>query len=1022
MPGKVKVKIVAGRNLPVMDRSSDTTDAFVEIRHGEVTYKTDVYRKSLNPAWNSEWFRFEADDLELQDEPLQVRIMDYDTYSANDAVGKVYIDLNPLLLPSTRPTVSEKMSVTSTSGGGIMSGWLPIFDTMHGVRGELNLIVKVELFSDLNKFRQSSCGVHFFSTSEVPEGYKLHNLPGFVEELVVNDDPEYKWIDKIRTPRASNEARQLLFMKLSGEVRRKIGLKVLELGANAVIGYRQLFDIEGESGIAVRGIGTAVTLTRIQLDAYGNFTSQISPGTMSENPNSPRGSRENSAGKEMRCSVEGKTELSLDSPPPVTNLQSTSWTNATPKRSRDISISKATEIDLGTSRASVSVGSGSLEKIAMKFTNSTKTGDTPDMAEFPFLTMNKFSPGFLSHIGGMVSAKSVKLLEELDERDDGDTREGWWTEIRQEVRSHARALGCNVIIGYQEKTVIWDDVIILSVSGTGAVSNISFLGDLDSSGLNNSSINHRYLLQDVRSQGECNLCHIPYSESSVPFPIRLGRCNVCERGKVPDILLTTIEPPPQLEIIGRGGIIQARVIKAKKELKNENNAREVSDLLPFLEYELHRQIVNKLKVNGMNAIFGLQVNLGLSDRTIVAIATGTALYLAALPPPAVPKITSSSNMFTDQSYLTNVQNRLTDRIQANKAYYGIDDIHEKDDTNGELEDSVNDMELSSGNKDTCVLEVDDTEDADVVEGLLDVRPPDGVQVITLKTPVGVDTSQPVTHCQTFTQVAKGRQTNSSRELAVACNNLMASIYFKLRKLRPCLLSALQWEVRMDEDSEIQLQVSGVAIRLQPPLQHLQIQQPPSQQPSVNSDTENGVTRENGSKTIENGGGGSSNSNGNGVVAKGDSDLMFNLEELQEDPEHSTDCDYEQNKKQLKLMRLPQYFLSTNREMFGINVTPLPYIPGARIEHHLGNLNFFLIRESTSVREMGGLGIFVQGFMAEVLGILRAHVASLGGNAVVSYFMSEYILSHSSHKNQAQCLINVGGDCVFTTYITHQDIQ
>ena len=49
---------------------------------------------------------------------------------------------------------------------------------------------------------------------EVPEGYKIQFLPGFVEELVVNDDPEYKWIDKIRTPRASNEARQLLFMKV----------------------------------------------------------------------------------------------------------------------------------------------------------------------------------------------------------------------------------------------------------------------------------------------------------------------------------------------------------------------------------------------------------------------------------------------------------------------------------------------------------------------------------------------------------------------------------------------------------------------------------------------------------------------------------------------------------------------------------------------------------------------------------------------------------------------------------------
>lgn len=43
-----------------------------------------------------------------------------------------------------------------------MSGWIPVFDTMHGIRGEVNVIVKVELFNDFNKFRQSSCGVQFF--------------------------------------------------------------------------------------------------------------------------------------------------------------------------------------------------------------------------------------------------------------------------------------------------------------------------------------------------------------------------------------------------------------------------------------------------------------------------------------------------------------------------------------------------------------------------------------------------------------------------------------------------------------------------------------------------------------------------------------------------------------------------------------------------------------------------------------------------------------------------------------------
>lgn len=60
MPGKVKVKIMSGRNLPVMDRSSDTTDAYVEIKLGSTTFKTDVCRKSLNPNWNSEWYKFEV--------------------------------------------------------------------------------------------------------------------------------------------------------------------------------------------------------------------------------------------------------------------------------------------------------------------------------------------------------------------------------------------------------------------------------------------------------------------------------------------------------------------------------------------------------------------------------------------------------------------------------------------------------------------------------------------------------------------------------------------------------------------------------------------------------------------------------------------------------------------------------------------------------------------------------------------------------------------------------------------------
>lgn len=54
------------------------------------------------------------EDAELQDEPLQIRLMDYDTYSANDAIGKVYLNLNPLLLPSSL-VVSQDYSNLSNS-------------------------------------------------------------------------------------------------------------------------------------------------------------------------------------------------------------------------------------------------------------------------------------------------------------------------------------------------------------------------------------------------------------------------------------------------------------------------------------------------------------------------------------------------------------------------------------------------------------------------------------------------------------------------------------------------------------------------------------------------------------------------------------------------------------------------------------------------------------------------------------------------------------------------------------------
>lgn len=52
MPSTVKIRLVAARNLPVMNHSSNLTDAFAEVRFGnQFVYQTGVVRKNLNPRW-----------------------------------------------------------------------------------------------------------------------------------------------------------------------------------------------------------------------------------------------------------------------------------------------------------------------------------------------------------------------------------------------------------------------------------------------------------------------------------------------------------------------------------------------------------------------------------------------------------------------------------------------------------------------------------------------------------------------------------------------------------------------------------------------------------------------------------------------------------------------------------------------------------------------------------------------------------------------------------------------------------
>ncbi|XP_023207385.1 C2 domain-containing protein 5 isoform X7 [Xiphophorus maculatus] len=1055
MPGKLKAKIVAGRHLPVMDRASDLTDAFVEVKFGNTTFKTDVFPKSLNPQWNSEWFKFEVDDEDLQDEPLQITVLDHDTYSANDAIGKVYIDIDPLLC---------------TEAASIISGWFPIYDTIHGIRGEINVLVKVELFNDLNRFRQSSCGVKFFCTTSIPRGYRAAMVHGFVEELVVNEDPEYQWIDRIRTPRASNEARQRLISLMSGELQRKIGLKVLEMGGNAVVGYLQCFDLEGESGLVVRAIGTACTLEKQSSGSLVNTHTHPNTAPASNACNSPsKDGKEPVFGEDLPSSSGPPTPFrnlptSSSSPPPFSPFKPCSRQSS----SSDTDLSLTPKTGMG-SGGSAGKEAGPLKTLlrqqtqtALEQRGASSSGLLLNAREFPFFTLTSFPPGFLVHVGGVVSARSVKLLDRIHNpalgntrsyklldwnsvtADEPETRDAWWEEIRQEIKSHAKALGCHAVVGYSENTSICEEVCILSASGTAAILNPRYMreGCLDI-----GSTDQRF---DDPSPPSCGFCHIPYDELNMPFPAQLTYCYNCRRQKVPDVLFTTIDLPAEAAVTGKGCLIQARLCRLKKKAQGEVNATAISNLLPFMEYELHTQLMNKLKLRSMNALFGLHIQISVGENMLLGLASATGVYLTALPAPGGIQIAGkTSGDLNNEQHIQAIQKRINDTIAKNKELYQINPPELTEEgvgspipeprhrsrlfrSHSESSDEVSELDLSHGKKDAFVLEIDDTDAVEDIHSLLiDASPPTGFYTCNTETMPGIYNW--TTAVQMFTSVRVLRLSNANlsnqslnKIFTDLCENLLKSFYFKLRSNIPCCLCHLNFTVAVPEEELIQVSVTAVAMTFD------------KDQTQERFITKGGIeTEEQLQFPLE-------------LCADSSSTNAQPSSKFSGVPENTIVSPRDRCSTWLELLRLKAHTirrgsvktisslehcspltegrprsLRSSRSFGGssvtmVKMTPLSFLPGTRIIKYLGIINMFFIRETTSLREEGGVSGFLHSFIAEVFAMVRAHVAALGGNAVVSYSMKDCVLMENPNKNQAQCLINVSGDAVICVRETDQE--
>ncbi|XP_058243729.1 C2 domain-containing protein 5 isoform X11 [Hemibagrus wyckioides] len=758
---------------------------------------------------------------------------------------------------------------------------------------------------------------------------------------------------------------------------------------------------------------------------------------------------------------------------PPTPLRVQTFSSFSPSKSYSRqSSSSDTELSLTPKTGMGSGGSAGKEVGPLKALLRQQTQSALEQREFPFFTLTGFPPGFLLHVGGVVSARSVKLLDRIHNPDEPETRDAWWEEIRQEIKSHAKALGCHAVVGYSESTSICEEVCILSASGTAAILSSRFMQDgaLDTE--------HRLSRQHGTERGEgemgssaslgfddvvppaCGFCHIPYDELNMPFPAQLTYCHCCRRHKVPDVLFTTIDVPSEAHVTGKGCLIQARLCRTKKKAQGEGNATAISNLLPFLEYELHTQLMNKLKLRNMNALFGLRIQISVGENMLLGLASATGVYLTALPSPGGIQIAGKTpSDLTYEQHLSNMQKKINDTIAKNKELYEINPPEFVEELIGspipeprqrsrlfrshsESSDEVSELDLSHGKKDAFVLEIDDTDAFEDIHSLLtDAPTPPGFYSCNTEIMPGIYNW--TSELQMFTSVRVFRLSNVNltnqglnKIFNDLCENLLKSLYFKLRSMVPCCLCHVNFTVAVPEDELIQVAVTAVAmsfdkdqtqengrqsgektlIKVTENEEQLQF---PLELPAESSSSSSSNPL-NSAKGLAEVSGGPPSARAPSVDYSSFTDRCSSWIEQLRLKAHTIRRGSIKTMSSLeKSSPLPEgrsRSLRSSRSYPGgsvtvVKMTPLSFIPGTKIIKYLGIINMFFIRETTSLREEGGVSGFLHSFIAEVFAMVRAHVAALGGNAVVSYSMKECVFMENPNKNQAQCLINVSGDAV-----------
>ena len=121
VPGKLVIEVVQGRDLVIKDRGygrSNQSDPFCKVGvDGAFVGKTAVVERNLNPIWD---WRVDVDVGAEARKRVTIRCFDKDTFSTDDPMGEVKIDVGEALRTGGFDTVGF-----STSAGTRVARWAP---------------------------------------------------------------------------------------------------------------------------------------------------------------------------------------------------------------------------------------------------------------------------------------------------------------------------------------------------------------------------------------------------------------------------------------------------------------------------------------------------------------------------------------------------------------------------------------------------------------------------------------------------------------------------------------------------------------------------------------------------------------------------------------------------------------------------------------------------------------------------------------------------------------------------------